>query len=161
MVGLCAGEGPRAAPSWSARRVVRRHVRRRMSRRAPGIMTGGSGGNPGAETRSGRRRADSHGAATLGNPQGTQMSNSIHSLQGVPSMIRISSLLIVLVLSLIIPASGQESQPSKTPSEQAQPKAECKSKCEAQYSDYKECQEGVAPMHSPCEVFNQCVRNCD
>jgi hypothetical protein len=76
-------------------------------------------------------------------------------------MIRISSLLIVLALSLIIPASAQESQPSKTPSQNAQSKADCKSKCEAQYSDYKECQGGVAPMHSPCELFNQCLRDCD
>jgi hypothetical protein len=76
-------------------------------------------------------------------------------------MIRISSLAIVLALSFVIPASGQESQPSKTPSDKAQPKAECKAKCEAQYSDYKECPEGVAPMHSACELFNQCLQDCD
>jgi hypothetical protein len=75
-------------------------------------------------------------------------------------MIRMSFFAIAL-LSLIIPASGQESKPSQAPSHDAQTKAACRSKCEAQYNEKKECQEGVAPMHSPCELFNQCVSDCD
>ena len=72
-------------------------------------------------------------------------------------MSRISALAIGLLLSLVISASGQESQPSKNPSQNDQSKAACRSKCEVQYNDKKECQEGVAPMHSPCELFNQCL----
>jgi len=75
-------------------------------------------------------------------------------------MIRILSLAIGLALSLVIPASGQESQPTQTPSQKVQPKEVCRSKCEAQYAEYK-CTEGVAPMHSPCELFNQCLSDCD
>lgn len=67
---------------------------------------------------------------------------------------------IGLVLSLTIPASGEESQPSQIPSEKAQSKEVCRSKCETQYTDYK-CTEGEAPMHSPCELFNQCLQDCD
>jgi len=76
-------------------------------------------------------------------------------------MIRISSLAIGLSLSLIIPASGQQSQPSQTPAQKAQSETVCRSKCEAQYTDYKQCTEGVAPMHSACELFNECVHDCD
>jgi len=76
-------------------------------------------------------------------------------------MIRISYLAIVLVLSLMIPASAQENKPSQAPSQTTQPKEACRAKCEAQYNENKECQEGVAPMHSPCELFNQCLSDCD
>jgi hypothetical protein len=76
-------------------------------------------------------------------------------------MIRIPSLAIGLGLSLVIPASAQDSQPPQTPSQKTQSKEVCRSKCEAQYTDYKECHEGVSPMHSACEGFNQCVRDCD
>jgi len=76
-------------------------------------------------------------------------------------MIRIMSLVVGLALSLIIPASGQEGQPSQIPSQKAQSKEVCRSKCEAQYNEKKECTEGVAPMHSPCELFNQCLSDCD
>ncbi len=76
-------------------------------------------------------------------------------------MIRISSLAIGLALSLIIPAFGQESQPSQTPAQKAQSQTACKSKCQAQYTDYKECAGGVAPMHSACEAFDECIHDCD
>ena len=76
-------------------------------------------------------------------------------------MIRISSWVVGLVLSLLIPASGQESQPSQIPSEKAQSKALCRSKCEELYVGYKECSDGVAPMHSPCEMFNLCLQGCN
>jgi hypothetical protein len=76
-------------------------------------------------------------------------------------MIRIWSLTIGLMLSLIIPASGQESQPSQTPSQKAQSEAACRSKCEVQYTDYKECAGGVAPMHSACVLYNECVHDCE
>jgi len=80
---------------------------------------------------------------------------------GRPVMTRISFLAIALILSLMIPASAQESKPSQAPSQNAQSKDACRAKCEAQYNDKKECQEGVAPMHSPCELFNQCLSDCD
>src|SRR5260370_13224332 len=41
-----------------------------------------------------------------------------------PNLTRISSLAIGLILSLIVPVSGQESQPSQIPSQKAQSKAE-------------------------------------
>lgn len=63
------------------------------------------------------------------------------------------------LLSLTVSASGDESQP-ETPTQKAQSKKDCRSKCEGQYSEYK-CTEGVAPMHSPCELFNQCLSDCD
>jgi hypothetical protein len=77
-----------------------------------------------------------------------------------PVMTRISSLAIGLVLSFAVSASGEESQPSQTPSQKAQSKEVCRSKCQVQYATY-ECTEGVAPMHSPCELFNQCLQDCD
>jgi hypothetical protein len=76
-------------------------------------------------------------------------------------MIRITSLVVGLVLSLLTPASGQESQPSQIPLQKAQSIALCRSKCEELYIEYKECSEGVAPMHSACELFNQCLHDCD
>jgi hypothetical protein len=76
-------------------------------------------------------------------------------------MIRISRLAIALVLFLIVPASAEESKPSPAPSQNAQSKDACQAKCEAQYNQNKECQEGVAPMHSPCELINQCLSDCD
>ena len=79
---------------------------------------------------------------------------------GRPVMIRISSFAIGLVLSLTIFASGEESQPSQTTSQKAQTKEACRSKCQAEFTQY-ECTEGVAPMHSPCELFNQCLQDCD
>jgi hypothetical protein len=87
--------------------------------------------------------------------------DSIHQVQGAPIMIRISSLIIGLMLSSIIPTSGQESQPSQSPSQKAQSQAACRSKCEAQYTDYKECAGGVAPMHSACDLYNECVHDCE
>lgn len=79
---------------------------------------------------------------------------------GVPYMTRISFLAFALVLTLMIPASAQESKPSPAPSQNAQSKDACRAKCEAQYNENKECQQGVAPMHSPCELFNQCLSDC-
>jgi hypothetical protein len=67
---------------------------------------------------------------------------------------------IGLVLSLTVSAPGEESQPSQTASPKAQAKEACQSKCKAQYKE-DNCTEGVAPMHSPCEAFNQCVSDCD
>jgi hypothetical protein len=75
-------------------------------------------------------------------------------------MIRISSLIIGLMLSSTA-VSGQESQPSQPPSQKAQSEAACKSNCEAQYTDYKECTGGVAPMHSACDMYNECVHDCE
>ena len=76
-------------------------------------------------------------------------------------MIRISSLAFGLALSLMIPASAQENKPSQAPSPTSQSKDVCRAKCEAQYNQDKQCQEGVAPMHSPCELFNQCLSDCE
>ena len=77
-------------------------------------------------------------------------------------MIRIPFFLaIALVLSLTIPAFAQENKPSQAPSRTAQSKEACRAKCEVQYNENKECQEGVAPMHSACELFNQCLSDCD
>ena len=70
-------------------------------------------------------------------------------------MIRISSLIIGLMLSSIIAASGQESQPSQPPSPKAQSEAACRSKCEAQYADYKEC----AEESLRCTVLATCTMN--
>jgi hypothetical protein len=75
-------------------------------------------------------------------------------------LIRVALLAIGLVLSLTVFASGEESQPSPTASPKAEAKEACRSKCEAQYKEEK-CTEGVAPMHSPCEAFNQCLSDCD
>ena len=80
--------------------------------------------------------------------------------RALPAMFRISSLAIVLALTLIVPASADDTQPAKTPS-QAPTQSACKLKCQSQYTDYKECPEGVAPMHSACEIYDQCLRNCD
>jgi hypothetical protein len=76
-------------------------------------------------------------------------------------MISISSWAIALALCLISPAFAQESKPSPAPSENAQSKDACRAKCEAQYNQNKECQGGVAPMHSSCDVYNQCLSDCD
>ena len=64
------------------------------------------------------------------------------------------------LLSLTLSASSDESQPAQSSVQKAQSKKDCRSKCEGQYSEYK-CTEGVAPMHSPCELFNQCLSDCD
>jgi len=69
-------------------------------------------------------------------------------------------LAIGLVLSAIVLASAQESQSSQTSSQKAQSKEACRAKCETQYAEDK-CTEGVAPMHSPCELFNQCLSDCE
>jgi hypothetical protein len=76
-------------------------------------------------------------------------------------MIRILSLAIGLMLSLTISASGEESPPSQTSSQKVQSKEVCRSKCVEKYTKYEECQEGVAPMHSACELFNQCLHDCN
>jgi hypothetical protein len=76
-------------------------------------------------------------------------------------MIRISSLAVALALALLVPASAEESQPSQAPSEKAQSKDLCRSKCQDQNAGYKECSGGVAPMHSPCEMFNLCLQGCN
>jgi len=75
-------------------------------------------------------------------------------------MIRISTLAIGLVLSVTVSAFAAENQPSQTSSQKAQSKEACRSKCEAQFNEYK-CTEGVAPMHGPCEQFNECLQDCD
>jgi hypothetical protein len=72
-------------------------------------------------------------------------------------MIRILFWAIALVLCLAVPALAEDDKPSPA----AQPKEACQAKCEAQYNPDKECQPGVAAMHSPCEVLNQCLRDCD
>ena len=76
-------------------------------------------------------------------------------------MTRISFLAIALVLFFMVPALGQDSKPSQAPSQSAQSKDACRAKCEVQYNEDKECQEGVSPMHSPCELFNQCLSDCN
>ena len=78
-----------------------------------------------------------------------------------PVMMWIPSLTLALVLSLIAPASAEENKPSQAPSQTSQSKDACRAKCEAQYNQDKACQEGVAPMHSPCEIYNQCLSDCD
>src|ERR1700722_7062682 len=88
-----------------------------------------------------------------------QAQGSIHQMRE-PIMIRTLSLTLALVLSFIFPVSAQDNKPAQAPSRNAQSKDACKSKCEAQYNLDKECQEGVAPMHSPCEIFDQCVNDC-
>ena len=80
---------------------------------------------------------------------------------GPPIIIRISFLIVGLMLSSMIAASGQEGRPSQPPSQKAQAEAACESKCEAQYTDYKECTAGVAPMHSACDMYNECVHDCE
>jgi hypothetical protein len=47
-------------------------------------------------------------------------------------MIRTSSLAVTLALSLIVPAFGQETEPSQARSQNAQSKDVCRAKCEAQ-----------------------------
>jgi hypothetical protein len=76
-------------------------------------------------------------------------------------MIKIAFLAFAPALSLIIPASAQENKTLQAPSRTSQSKEACRAKCQAQYNQDKECQEGVAPMHSPCEAFNQCLSDCD
>ncbi len=76
-------------------------------------------------------------------------------------MIRISTLVAALAVSLATPALAQENKPAAAPSQNTQSKDACRSKCEAQYNENKECHEGVAPMHSPCEAYNQCLGDCD
>ena len=71
-------------------------------------------------------------------------------------MIRTLSLTLALVVSLIVPASAQDDKPAQN----VRSKDACRSACEAQYNQDKECQEGVAPMHSPCEIFDQCLNDC-
>jgi hypothetical protein len=76
-------------------------------------------------------------------------------------MIRISTLVAVVAVSWAIPALAQENKPAAAPSQNVQSKDACRSQCEAQYNQNKECREGVAPMHSPCEAYNQCLSDCD
>jgi hypothetical protein len=78
---------------------------------------------------------------------------------GWPVMIR--SLTLALALSWMAPTFAQDNKPSQAPSQNAQSEGACRSKCDAQYNQNKECQEGVAPMHSACELFNQCLNDCD
>jgi hypothetical protein len=75
-------------------------------------------------------------------------------------MIRALSLTLALVLSLIVAASAQDNKSPQTASQKPQSRDACRSACEAQYNQDKECQEGVAPMHSPCEIFDQCLNDC-
>ncbi len=72
-------------------------------------------------------------------------------------MIRILSSAIALALCLAVPAFAEDNQASP----KAQPKDACRAKCEAQYNPDKECQPGVAAMHSPCEGLNQCLSDCN
>jgi hypothetical protein len=88
-----------------------------------------------------------------------QAQGSIHQMRE-PIMIRTLSLTLALVLSLIVPASAQDNKPPQAASQEAQSKDACRSTCEAQYNQDKECKEGVAPMHSPCEIFDQCLNDC-
>jgi YbbR domain-containing protein len=76
-------------------------------------------------------------------------------------MIRISSLVTALALFATIPASAQDNKPAQAPTQGAQSKDACQAKCEAQYNQDKECQPGVSAMHSPCELYNQCLSDCD
>jgi hypothetical protein len=98
-------------------------------------------------------------AVPLAATSGHQAQRSIQQMRE-PIMIRTLSLTLALVLSLIVPASAQDNKPAQTPSQNAQSKDACRSTCEAQYNQDKECQEGVAPMHSPCEIFDQCLNDC-
>jgi hypothetical protein len=75
-------------------------------------------------------------------------------------MIRISILGIALALSLGSPALAEESKPSQMQSRAAQSKDACRAECEAEYNQDKACEGGVAPMHSPCEIFDQCLNDC-
>jgi hypothetical protein len=79
---------------------------------------------------------------------------------GEAALIKGAFLAIGLVASLTVAASAGESQAPQTSSQKAQAGQACRSKCEAQYKEDK-CTEGVAPMHSPCEAFNQCLSDCD
>jgi hypothetical protein len=77
------------------------------------------------------------------------------------AMIRISTLMTVLALSSTLSASAQDNKPGQAPTQSAQSKDACRTKCEGQYNPDKECQPGVSPMHSPCELYNQCLSDCD
>jgi hypothetical protein len=74
-------------------------------------------------------------------------------------MMRLSFSAAVVALSLVSPAFAEESKPSQVQSP-AQSKEACRAACEAQYNQDKACQGGVAPMHSPCEIFDQCMNDC-
>ena len=80
---------------------------------------------------------------------------------GRPAMIRISSLVTALALFVTIPASAQDKKPAQAPAQSARSKGACRANCEAQYNQDKECQPGVSAMHSPCELYNQCLSDCD
>jgi hypothetical protein len=73
-------------------------------------------------------------------------------------MTKMSSSIFGLLLSFSIPAYAEESQPLQPPAQKVQTKAACRSKCETQYPD---CASGAAPMHGVCELFDQCLRDCD
>lgn len=73
---------------------------------------------------------------------------------------RAALLTIGLLLSLVVPASAANDQAPQSSPQHAQGKEACRSKCQEQYKEDK-CTEGVAPMHSPCEAFNQCLSDCD
>jgi hypothetical protein len=73
---------------------------------------------------------------------------------------RAALLTIGLVLAFAVPASAADSQAPQSSPQQAQAKEACRAKCQEQYKEDK-CAEGVAPMHSPCEAFNQCLSDCD
>jgi hypothetical protein len=76
-------------------------------------------------------------------------------------MIKTLPLAIALALFSTIPASAQDNKPAQAPTQSAQSKDACRAKCEAQYNQDKECQPGVSAMHSPCELFNQCLSDCN
>jgi hypothetical protein len=73
---------------------------------------------------------------------------------------RAALLTIGLALSLAVPVSAADSQAPQSSPQQAQAKEACRSKCQAQFKE-DNCTEGVAPMHSACEAFNQCLSDCD
>jgi hypothetical protein len=75
-------------------------------------------------------------------------------------MIRLSFLATAVALSLVSPAFAEDSKPPQAQSSAAQSKDACRAECEAQYNQDKACQGGVAPMHSPCEIFDQCLNDC-
>jgi hypothetical protein len=70
---------------------------------------------------------------------------------------RILSWAIALLLCLGGLAFAEDNQSSPA----AQSKDACHAKCETQYNPDKECQPGVAAMHSPCEILNQCLSDCN
>ena len=61
-------------------------------------------------------------------------------------------------LLLGIAARAEETQSAQPATQKTDSNAACKSKCDLQYPD---CTSGTAPMHSSCEMYKQCVVECN